>query len=60
MKDVLNRAVARGLGYCAEKPASWTCATYGLGKARLAIDDAWKVVDILEEEAIIGKLELNK
>ena len=60
MKNVLNRTVARGLGYCAEKQAEWSCATHILGVARLNIDEAWKLADRLEEEAIVDKFELNK
>jgi hypothetical protein len=60
MKDVLNRTVARGLGYCAEKPAAFICATHNLGPARLNIDNATKIADMLEEEAVIDKLELHK
>ena len=60
MKDVFNRTVARGLGYCAEKPVPFTCVTHDLGQPRLNLDDAQKVADLLEEEAVIDKLELNK
>ncbi len=60
IKEVLNRTVARGLGYCAEKPSPWNCAIHDLGKARLNIDEAWKAVDRLEEAAVIGKLDLGK
>jgi hypothetical protein len=60
MKKVLNRTVARGLGHCAEKPAAFTCEIHDLGVARLNIDDALKAADLLEEEAVIGKMELNK
>jgi hypothetical protein len=60
MKDILNRTLARGLGYCAERPAPWICATHELGLARIAIDKAWNTVDRLEEEAVIGKLDLKK
>jgi hypothetical protein len=60
IKDVLNRTVARGLGYFAEKPAPWICATHELGLARIAVDEAWNTVDRLEEEAVVGKLDLNK
>ena len=60
MKEVLNRTVARGLGYCAEKTTPFTCATHNLGQPRLNIDDASKLAERLEEEAVISKLELNK
>ena len=60
MKDVFNRTVARGLGYCAEKPVPFTCAIHDLGPPRLNLDDAQKVADMLEEAAVIDKLELNK
>ena len=60
MKEILNRSLARGLGYCAEKASLWVCATHDLGKARLDIDASWNVVDKLEEEAAIDKFELNK
>jgi hypothetical protein len=60
MKDILNRTIARGLGYCAEKPAPFICSTHNLGQPRLNIDDATKVAERLEEEAVIDKLELNK
>ena len=60
MKDILNRTVARGLGYCAEKPVPFICGTHDLGLPRLNLDDAQKTADMLEEEAVIAKLELNK
>ena len=60
MKDILNRTVARGLGYCAEKPVPFICSTHDLGLPRLNLDDAQNAADMLEEEAVIAKLELNK
>jgi len=60
MKEVVNRTLARGLGFCAEKSSIFICNTKDLGQARRDIDSAGKLVDELEEEAIAAKLELNK
>jgi hypothetical protein len=60
MKEVLNRTLARGLGYCAESTSLFVCPTKDLGQARLDIDSSLKIADGLEDEAIGTKLELNK
>jgi hypothetical protein len=59
MNELLERGLAGSFGILPETNAPWTCQVHKLG-GNLDYSSAWDMVDALEAEAIVSKLELHK
>ena len=60
LKSVMGEALSLGLHKKAGTQERWVCATHALGGQRFDYTKAWALVDGLEAEAVVEKLERLK
>ncbi len=62
LKALVNTLLATALRKTGQgkKKKRWKCASYDLGGSSFPYEQAWKVIEQLEIEAVSEKLELRK